>query len=96
MITFLFSTLFSFFFTADNDATVDEHHGYCYQYQQCSTYIREFYTSIYSLAEERSGKVDGTAIKSFRNVCRRIVCFGIYLIGCQREVRCHIGYEIQT
>lgn len=46
MIAFLFSTLFSFFFTADNDATVDEHHGYRYQYQQCSTYIREFYTSI--------------------------------------------------
>ena len=57
MITFLFSALLSFFFTADNDATVDEHHGYRYQYQQCSTYIREFYTSIYSPAEERSGKV---------------------------------------
>ena len=56
MIAFLFSTLFSFFFTADNDATVDEHHGYRYQYQQCSTYIREFYTSIYSPAEEEAAK----------------------------------------
>ena len=59
---FLYLALsFGFFFAADNDATVDEHQGDSYQYQQCSTYIRKFYTSIYSPAEERSCKVDGTA-----------------------------------
>ena len=79
-----------------DDAAVDKHHGDCYHNQNCSTCIREFYTSIYSPAEERSGKVNGSTIETFGNVCRRIVCFGIYLIGGQCEVGRHVRYEVQT
>lgn len=61
----LFRTLLSFFFAAYDDAAVDKHHGNCYQRQQCGSYIRKFYTSIYSPAEERSCEINGAAIKTF-------------------------------